>query len=256
MADKKKARPATRFSPKGVAHFPWLNTADYTKWVNGVKDGEDRNKGKYKTGLILEKSNPEHAKFLKWLEEAFADAVKQGYQEMVEKAGDVNVKKKYPNLFDKQGDFKEASKPWKDDIEDENKVIVSFSMNAQYEDKKNKGTFKPLEPQLWTAGVKPWPRNVVIGGGSEIIVSFVPNPFVMAGVGAGLSLQIEGVQVIVLKSFGKKTAEQSGFAAQAGSEPDPSEGQDTGGFGNQSGDGEEPPPPGDEDAPPAGGREF
>lgn len=259
MAAGKQNRPDPILSPMGTASFPWLNKADYTVWKNGQKDGEDPNKGKYKVDLVLSKDNPDHMAFFEMIKARFAAAVKSEYEKLVkqakEKGGD--VKKLYPNYFDKRGDFKEASYPWKDghkvsaDETDDTKVVIKFSMNAQYE-KKDK-TLVKISPQLWTAGCKPWPKDKIIGGGSEIIVSFVPNSFCMASVGAGLSLQMQAIQVIKLRTFGERTAEQSGFKPIEGDEPE----SNGSGFTDQSG-GDDAPPHDDSDAPPPsdGQREF
>lgn len=233
MADK-KTRPAPLTSPVGIASFPWLNKPDITVWKNGVKDGEDPSKGKYKVTLILDKDNPDHVRFVEDLKARFEAAVKEELAKLEKAAKEEGktAQKAYPNYFDKHGNFKEANYPWKDAKDDDTKWAVSFSSNAQYT-KKDKTVVK-LSPNLWTSDLKKWPATRIIGGGSRIKVSFNANSFNMASVGAGLSLQLNAVQVIKCESFGERSAADAGFKQEEG-ETYEEETQD--GFGAQdSGD--------------------
>lgn len=253
----KKARPTPVCTPVGVASFPWLNRPDISVWNNGVKVGEDPKKGKYKVTLLLSKDDPESVKFIDRIKAEFTAAVASELARLTKAAQDKGqtVQVAYDKFFDKKGEFKEANYPFRTHKEDETKWAVSFSMNAQYTKKGagENGTdlLVKIAPGLWTADLKKWPKDKIIGGGSEVIVSFIFNPYSMAGTGAGVSLQMQDVQVIKCKAFGERSASQAGFQKQEGEVPSEDDGAGDTGFSNQGGGDDDVPPPGDDDAPPA-----
>jgi hypothetical protein len=251
----KKNRPTPVCSPLGIASFPWLNRPDISVWNNGVKVGEDAKKGKYKVTLLLSKDDPKAQAFIERIKEEYTKAVASELARLTAAAKEKgqSVQVAYDKFFDKKGEFREASYPFRTHKEDETQWAVSFSMNAQYT-KKGAGDngadlLVKIAPGLWTADLKKWPKDKVIGGGSEIIVSFVFNPYSMANNGAGVSLQMQDVQVIKCKAFGERSAAQAGFQRQEGEVPSDDDAGDTG-FSSQGG-GDDVPPPGDDDAPPA-----
>lgn len=255
----KKNRPTPVTTPVGVASFPWLNRPDISVWNNGVKTGEDPNKGKYKVTLILDKDKPENIAFIERIKEEFTKSVASELARLTAAAKEKGktIQQAYPAFFDKKGEFREANYPFKDHKEDDTKWAVTFSMNAQYTKKgageDGKDLLVKIKPGLWTADLKKWPPAKIIGGGSLVIVSFVFNPYSMANNGAGVSLQMQDVQVIKCEAFGERSAAQAGFQRQEGGEnPEDDDAGDTG-LSNQGG-GDDVPPPGDNDAPPE--REF
>lgn len=254
MADKKN-RPTPVSSPAGIASYPWLNKPDNSVWQNGVKIGEDPAKGKYKVSLVLSKDDPAAQKFIERIKAEYAKAVASELAKLKKQADEKGkpVEKVFDKFFDKDGKFKEANYPFRDHKEDDTKWSVSFSMNAQFK-KKDSGEVVKLSPHLYTADVKPWPKGRIIGGGSRIIVSFVFNPYNMAGNGAGVSLQLQGVQVLKLEAFGEKSAAELGFSAQEGESYGDEEGS---GFSDQSGGDDDAGGGSSDDGAAAGGeREF
>ena len=51
----------------------------------------------------------------------------------------------------------------------------------------------------------------VIGGGSKLVVNFVPAPYFTAAMGCGLKLRLNAVQVVELVEYKKASAESLGF---------------------------------------------
>lgn len=127
----------------------------------------------------------------------------------------------------KKKTLKRAENPWKPEVEkvydDEGTVIeenetgfmlFNFKLKAQVKSKT--GKIIHMKPRLYDAkGV--YIGNVEglsIGGGSEIKVAFTVRPFMTDTIGFGISLQIQGVQVIKLVEFGAKSAESMGFGVE------------------------------------------
>lgn len=56
----------------------------------------------------------------------------------------------------------------------------------------------------------------VVGGGSKLVVNFVPAPYFTAAMGCGLKLRLNAVQVVELSEYKKASAESLGFDNHAG----------------------------------------
>jgi hypothetical protein len=56
----------------------------------------------------------------------------------------------------------------------------------------------------------------VVGGGSKLVVNFVPAPYFTAAMGCGLKLRLNAVQVVELSEYKKASAESLGFANHDG----------------------------------------
>lgn len=223
MADKKPALEKLT-TPKGIAVFPKLVTPD-----------EYKGKTKYSTGI----------KFLK------AD-VQDLLDKLTAKAQAVFDEKKAElaeKLADAKGAAKAAAKkkidemslhlPFKPDYDEDGNendyVILKASMNASYVDKKGKTVH--IKPSLYDAKAHPIKKAIDVWGGSEIKVSAALLPTYVDSSGAcGITLRLQGVQIITLRQGGQ-SAEQMGFGAEEGGY-DSSEGDDD--LPKQDGDGSSP----------------
>jgi len=215
MTSNKQKREALH-TPIGVAVWPRLSGEPDTKFS---KDGH----GVWKTTLRLNKSDPECATFLEALIQRHKAAMVdneqyQDYCESCKKSG-----KKPKALL-------AAEAPWRDEVDEEGNetgnVLVNFKMKASGVSKKNNKPWK-RKPMLFDSKGQEITKDVNVGGGSKIRVAFEVLPFWTPAVGAGISLRMEGVQIIDLKTFAKKSAAELGFGAEEGYEFDSSPSEET-----------------------------
>lgn len=109
----------------------------------------------------------------------------------------------------KRDDFKVVSEPWAE--EDNGDLTFNFGMKASGISKKTGKPWK-MTPRIVDALGKTVKPNVKIGGGSIIRVSAELFPYYNASSkSAGISLKLVGVQVLVLKQYGERSAEEMGF---------------------------------------------
>lgn len=153
-------------TPAGIAEYPKLNEPDY-------KFNPD---GEYKVTLVIPAKDAQG--FVGQLEELYAAAYEQ-------------IKSEQPGKKVKQAD-----EPWK--VRDDGSIEVRFKMRAKI--KTRDGREMTLSPIIVDA--KGTPCSVQVGGGSKIKVAFTTAPYFTALVGAGLSLRLQGVQVINLVQGG------------------------------------------------------
>jgi hypothetical protein len=212
MADKKRISVST---PKGIAKYPWLNNPCKTFDPNGI----------YKTGLLLQANSPEAIGLMKqideWIEESYQEAVNKA-NEASQKAladgkGADAAKKKAEAVAIQKADPPYASDLDKDSGEETGYIEFKFKLDAQVVSKKTGKTIQ-LFPKLFDSIGNPLSTNVSIFGGSVIKVNFTPrNYYVSATKKAGVSLQLNAVQVIELVSGGSgSTANDFGFGKEAG----------------------------------------
>lgn len=197
-------------SPVGTAVWPHLSGDPDMKYA---KDGH----GHYKTGLRLKRTDPGVAEFLEALEQRHKgamEATREKYKEYCLKAKE-NGKKPKPQLA--------GEAPWKDEVDKEGNetgcVIINFKMKASGVSKKTNKPWK-RKPMLFDSQGAEITRAVNVGGGSRIKVSFELSQFWTAMVGASISLRLEGVQILDLKEFRKKSAAELGFGKEEGYEFD------------------------------------
>lgn len=72
-------------------------------------------------------------------------------------------------------------------------------------------------PMVMDAKKNPWPKDRLIGNGSTVKIAFRPWPWEMQG-GKGMSLELEGVQVIKLVEYIREVdpfEEEDGFVVEA-----------------------------------------
>lgn len=154
-----KAVRAKIVSPEGIAVYPRLNKPDTKFDVDGV----------YKTGLRIDPSAPDGARFLAKIKEF----------------GAANKKTKMP---------------WKDEANDDGEptgmVVVNFKVAAKWPDKDGQ-IGESRKPALVDAGKNTLTTNV--GGGSTIRISGQMSTY--DGFGGGVNLTPIAVQVKDLKTW-------------------------------------------------------
>tara|TARA_R110000782_G_scaffold6953_3_gene23585 strand:- start:58 stop:660 length:603 start_codon:yes stop_codon:yes gene_type:complete len=168
-------------TPAGTALYPRLNEPDF----------KFNEAGEYKTGLVIPAADAQE--FIGILEGLYDDA-----QE--------TIKAEQPGKK-----IKKADPPWT--IQDDGSLMVRFKMRAKI--KTRDGREMTLTPIIVDA--KGTPCNVNVGGGSRIKVAFTTAPYHTALVGAGLSMRLQGVQVLTLSQGGGMDlgfGVEEGFTAQ------------------------------------------
>ena len=171
-------------SPRFIAEFPKLNKPD-TKFVD---------EGVYEVAGSFDPKNPEHKAFLKALTEAH-------------KAAQVAAKKEA-----KGKNVKEGSLPYAEN--EDGTYRVKAKQKAQIKTKK--GEIINLRPTLVDALGQPFPVSKEIWSGTEMRMSIELYPYYTPALGAGVSLRLQGVQVIDLVTRGEMSAASLGFGVVEG----------------------------------------
>lgn len=204
MADNKKRPQFT--SPRGVFRFPKLTEPD-TKF---------KAEGEYSVNLIVDGSLPEVKKLMALCDKEAAASLE-----------DAKAKAKNPAEAKK---WETKYLPYKE-VEDEEtgeptgEVSFKFTMKASGLRKKD-GKPWSRKPTLFDARGKRITDSINIGGGTEGKISFEIIPYApTTTVGASVKLALEAVQIIDLKSWGEKSADQYGFGAEDGYSADETDGQ-------------------------------
>ena len=181
-------------SPAGSAKFPKLT----------VPDTKFNPEGDYSVSLVFEQGEADD--FLAQLDK-FAD-------EAFEKAkGDLETNGKKA-----QAKKVVRAEPYKMELDQEGEetgnIEVKFKMKAKV--KMRDGRVLEFSPKLFDAKGQPIkPEDIEIWGGSTLKVNFTPSQYYMASSkNAGISLQLNAVQVLELVSRGGGNAESFGFEAQ------------------------------------------
>lgn len=196
-------------TPKGVAKWPKLTEPDYGNAMFPKPDGE------YSVKMVFDESDPAFQKF-KARMQPYYDAAEAKAQVEFEalkkpqrdKLGSITMNPLFTPIYD----------------EDENptgQVEVKFTMKAGGTTKKGPRAGKKWErkPDLYDALGRKVTKKVDIWGGSVLIISFAFDEagyFIPGSGAAGLSLKLDGVQIVTLRQGGERTAESHGFKAEAG----------------------------------------
>ncbi len=188
-----------KVSPKGVAVWPKVNRPDTKFDADGV----------YSIDLKLEgKTAKEFAKFIDaHVADSFAEAKKEN-------------KKAAKQIT--------AAQPFKPEVDDEGDetgaTLFRFKRKAIGKNGKTGETWKNIVKLFDTKGQR---CNVLLGGGSDVKVSFSIRPYYMASTkSAGVTLDLRAVQIINLVQGG--TSESYGFGEEDGWEDDGTAVVDTG----------------------------
>lgn len=208
-------------TPKGTASWPRLHEPD-TKF---------KDEGEYSIKIKL--AGSEAAELVAIIDGAHAESFETNKKAIAE----AKAKEKNPK---KRAELKErADVPYKECYENDEptgEYEFNFKMKASGVSKK---TGKPWErkPAVFNAKGKPLTpdERAKVGGGSIVKVAYEITQFYTAALGAGVSLRLEAVQVIELKSFANKDAGSFGFGAEDGYDGVDEGASDTG-FKDESGE--------------------
>lgn len=187
MAEPSKAVKVT--SPRGIAQFPKLNEPD-TKF---------KTEGEYSVNLLLD---PEQAEpLIEKIDRLMQESLKEGQANAATPA-----KAKKAKLIDP---------PYADDETKEGeltgKVKFKFKMKASGVSRKTGKPWK-MAPALFDSKARPIPRSVIITPGSEIVVAGELRKWCNPKMECGVSLRLDGVQVLKLAESGF-SASSLGFSA-------------------------------------------
>lgn len=199
-------------TPKGIAIFPWLNTPD-TKF---------KDEGEFRVKLRLEGQAAED--FCAHVDALFDKAI----DEVAKAKGLDAAKKKKLKLADKP--YKQAVDKEGNDIE--GAYEFTFKAKASFKNKSGQ-IVKRTVPMFDAKGTK---VNEVVYGGSILKVRYDAQAFFSPAFGSGVSMRLEAVQIIELKTGGSAggNADSFGFAEEEGYT-----GQADKGTGGTSSDGDE-----------------
>lgn len=186
MSEERKKLP-THTTTKGVAKFCYLNKPNETFKVEG----------EYSVDFV---QSPAEAKpLITLIDAAMQDSLEQ-------------AKKDNPKLKKIQV----ADPPYKNDTDkDGNETgLIKFKFKAKASGTKKDKTTWTFRPRIFDAKGVPMPSTVSIWGGSVVRISFQIAPFYTAKVGAGVSLRLQAVKVLELKSGQGKDAASYGFGEE------------------------------------------
>jgi hypothetical protein len=169
-------------TPIGVAVYPRLNEPDYKFDPAGTFSVTVRVAGD--EGQVLKD------KLDKQLDEWHAQNIKE---------------KRKPNL--KRADL--TVKPALDDEGNETGEL-DFKFTMKHNVTTQSGKSWVQRPKLYDSQGKGF-DGPVIGGGSKLVVNFVPAPYYAPAMGCGLKLRLNAVQIIELNEYKKGGAESLGF---------------------------------------------
>lgn len=203
--DKQKQKRKTlpqMTTPRVAFKYPRLNTPDYGNDEFPKPDGE------YSVRFVAQADDPAIVKFIAKLTPLFDAAVANAEEEFKKlkvdqrkKLGKVQVNDLFKTIYDEETE------------EPTGEIEFKFAMKASGKDKKGKAWSR--KPAIFDAKGNPMTKAPDIWGGTVGIISFKPSDYFIPGTGAaGLSLKLDGVQIIDLVQGGQKSAKSLGFEAQ------------------------------------------
>jgi hypothetical protein len=208
MADNKKRTEAVKITtPRAPAVFPKLDPAnpDYGSDQYPIEGGA------FSVQVRLVQSDPAVqallAKIEKVMEVAEAEAAEKFAALPVatrKKLGEPKRQEYFTQVYD-------------EDEQETGEIILKFKM--KHSGTTAKGKDWKRYPTLIDAKLQKLKKGTAIWGGSVVRVSGGALPYFVAGQGTfGVSLQLEGVQVIELVSAGGRSAKDMGFDEEEGYE--------------------------------------
>ena len=173
-------------SPKGIAMYPWVLTADTAFVKEGV----------YHIQLECPQDDPKTT-------------------ELVEKL--TVILDKEHDALSKEKKKKLNKIPFFEESEDGKHLVFKFKQNKII--KRKDGTTSEVKIPLFDAKGKPITKEIKLGNGSVCRISFTVAPYYNAtNKGVGLSLRLVAVQVIELVEYSAGNAESYGFDEEEGNE--------------------------------------
>lgn len=186
-------------SPKGKFRYPTLTTPD-TKF---------KEEGEYRVNLVLDADNKEAKALIASIDRMAAEKL----SEVVAEAKTPAEKKKW-GINNQPYQFLEDAETG----DPTGEVSFKFAMKASGISKKT-GKEWNRKPVLFDAKGKRIvdTDDLKIGGGTIGKVSYEMHPYAPnTKIGVGVSLKLEAVQIIDLKTWGEKSADEYGFGAEEG----------------------------------------
>lgn len=225
-AKKKQYNVGKGTTPKGSLIYPHLTKPD-TKF---------KAEGEYRTRFRLD--GEEAQSFITKVDDFYSLAITKVIEEQVEKASAAfKAPKDKPDAkFDPvkaktriTKELKRADKPYKAIVDDEGNetgaYAFTFKQKATITTKSGEVIKKKVD--LFDAANKPL-TGVAVYGGTVAKIAFEALPFFTPAVGAGLTMRLNAVQVIELKTAGDRDAKSYGFEEEGeGIEQDDGAGSET-----------------------------
>lgn len=211
MSEKKKVIRIT--TPAGIASYPKVQVPE--KWVEGTQKyercatPESQDGASYNTGLVLsaEASADLRAQCDAWAESALADAKGDPKKVAAAKAKRKEITLNAPYQLELDKDSKETGN-----------FVFKFKTNACA---TINGVKKFFKPSIWSAANPPVEitKDLNMYSGSTIKVNFSPVLYYTAATfTCGVSLRLNGLQIIKLVAGGGYTADALGFGAEDGAD--------------------------------------
>ncbi|TCR92604.1 DUF2815 domain-containing protein [Rhizobium sp. BK376] len=208
MADKKKRVEAVKITtPRAPAVFPKLDFAapDYGTDAYPIEGGA------FSIQVRLTKDDPQVAALLAKIEKVMEVSEAEAVEKF--KALPVATRKKLGMEAPKRMEF--YTTEYDEQEEETGTILLKFKM--KHSGTTDKGKDWKRYPQLIDARLQKLKKGTAIWGGSTVRVSGGAVPFWVAGQAAfGVSLLLEGVQVIELVSAGGRSAADMGFTEEEG----------------------------------------
>lgn len=205
---KKKQKGEVMRTPVGTAIWPKLGTAD-TKFATTEKPH-----GHYSVGLVLPMSDPRVASMIERLEELRQEAIAEGQAACKPGKRVIEAQYGWSNEVDEQG-------------QETGNVVVNLKKPGAFE--RDDGTIVKMKVDAFDSAGGKLDKATLdrMGSGTKLAAIFEASKFA-TGLGAGVSLRLQAVQVRELVEFGSRSAEAygfetdgSGFVANPSAESDP-----------------------------------
>lgn len=187
----------TYMSPKATAKWAVLNKPD-TKF---------KPEGEYRVTLVIPEADAQG--FIEQLDKLHAAAVAEVKAQLL-----ADPKKRL-----KAKTMKTENMPYSKDLDGEGEEtgLVKFNFKAKASGKRKDLTEWTFKPRVFDAKGKPLAAGIQVWGGSVVKVAFQAKPyFVEASGQTGLTLSLQAVQVIELKTSGGADASAFGFTEEEG----------------------------------------
>lgn len=188
-------------TPIGTLAFPVFLDEPDTKFA---ADNDENDKGEFKSRLIVSESDSE----------GFRNQVDEMYSNYIESLKEELGKKKIKTSLDNLPYFPELD----DDDEPTGNYVFRFKLTARVNTRD--GRFFDQAPRLFDASNNHMIESPNVGPGTKCRIAGVINPWYNGGKGAGLSLWLQGVQIIELHEKGNlmRDGEDFGFSKTSGFE--------------------------------------
>lgn len=184
------------------------------KWVTlGKPDTKFKPEGEYRVTATVPKESAEAAALVKKIDAEYDNAIAAIKQELL---GDPKRKAKAKGM-------KVADKPYKVETDAEGNetgnLLFTFKAKASGEAVDRKTGEKRIwkfKPAMFDSKGTPIPEGTTPYGGTKLRVAYQCKPFFTDMVGAGLSLSLQAVQILDLRTGGGRDAAAFGFEEEEG----------------------------------------